>query len=305
MRSARPHSRPGIMAIAFTAAVVLAVASSLSAQTVPESGPMFAPPDRQLLGMLDSSRELLDQGRYSEAVRTLATILEAEDDYFFMAAAQADDPTAGRQYRSFKNEARSILSGMPSAAQEAYELQFGAIARKLLDDALAEGDLEQALEVQRRYFGTRCRLRGKVSVGLLCSDSRPVLDGDATLPKTPVQQSGGAVRTGTVAEAGDLLAAGGRAGSSEAGAGRVAEAISPGSIRRSAGDPWNCFGVRRTRSTGCGRSPVSLRPRIGRRAQRGRCFATIRLVKVAAAAVPTCSRNPSGDRRSPTVSNWS
>ena len=70
MRSARPHSRPGIMAIAFAATVVLAVASSLSAQTVPESGPMFAPPDRQLLRMLDSSRELLDQGRYSEAVRT-------------------------------------------------------------------------------------------------------------------------------------------------------------------------------------------------------------------------------------------
>jgi tetratricopeptide (TPR) repeat protein len=136
------------------AAMVLAVASSLSAQVFRESGAMFAPPDRQSLGILDTSRELLDQGRYSEAVQLLVTILEAKDDYFFMAANQADEPNAGRQYQSLKNEARSVLSGMPPAAQQAYELRFGAVARQLLDDALAEGDLEQALEVQRRYFGS-------------------------------------------------------------------------------------------------------------------------------------------------------
>jgi tetratricopeptide (TPR) repeat protein len=142
------------MAIAFAATVVLAVASSLSAQVFPEGGPMFAPPDRQSLGMLDTSRELLDQGRYSEAVQLLVGILEAQDDYFFMAANQADDPNAGRQYQSLKNEARGILNRMPPAAQQAYELRFGAAARQLLDDALADGDIEQALAVQRRYFGS-------------------------------------------------------------------------------------------------------------------------------------------------------
>jgi outer membrane protein assembly factor BamB len=136
------------------AAVVLAVASSLSAQAVPESGSMFVRPDRQLLRMLDSSRELLDRGRYSEAVRLLATILETKDDYFFTAATQAVGPNAGHQYRSIKNEARSILSDMPPAAQEAYELQFGAVARQLLDDAVAERDIERIFEVQRRYFGS-------------------------------------------------------------------------------------------------------------------------------------------------------
>ncbi len=146
--------RAGTTRLVCHAAMVLAVASSLSAQMVPESGPLFAPPDRQLLSMLNPSRELLDRGRYSEAVQLLTRILEAKDDYFFIAATQADEPNAGRQYRSLKNEARSVLSGMPPAAQEAYELQFGAIARKLLDDALAEGDIEQALEVQRRYFGS-------------------------------------------------------------------------------------------------------------------------------------------------------
>jgi outer membrane protein assembly factor BamB len=136
------------------AAMVLAVASSLSAQAFRESGAMFAPPDRQSLGILATSQELLDQGRYSEAVQLLVTILEAQDDYFFIAPNQTDDPNAGRQYQSLKNEARSVLSRLPPAAQQAYELRFGAAARQLLDDALADGDIEQALEVQRRYFGS-------------------------------------------------------------------------------------------------------------------------------------------------------
>ncbi len=154
MRGIWSDLRAGATGLVCHAAVALAIASSLSAQMVPESGPMFAPPDRQLLRMLDSSRELLDRGRYSEAVRRLTTILDAKDDYFFMAANQADEPNAGRQYRSVKNEARSVLGSMPPAAQEAYELQFGAVARKLLDDALAERDIERTFEVQRRYFGS-------------------------------------------------------------------------------------------------------------------------------------------------------
>lgn len=154
MRPTQPHSLPGITAIAFAATVVLAAASSLSARLVPESDPMFAPPDRQLLGMLDSSRKLLDQGRYSEAVRLLATILEARDDYFIMAAPQADGTNTGRQYWSFRKDVRSVLNNMLPVAQQAYELQFGAVARELLDDALAESDIGQVLEVQQRYFGT-------------------------------------------------------------------------------------------------------------------------------------------------------
>jgi hypothetical protein len=283
--------------------MVLAVASSLSAQVFRESGAMFAPPDRQSLGILDTSRELLDQGRYSEAVQLLVTILDAQDDYFFIAANQADEPNAGRQYQSLKNEARSILSGMPPAAQQAYELRFGAAARQLLDDALAEGDFEQALEVQRRYFGSAAGYEAMYLSGLLCAESRPVLDGDTTLPNTPVQQCGGAVRTGAVAEAGDLLAVGGRADSSAGSAGRVAEAISPGPICRRRT-------IRGTVSALGGRARLAAEHR--RRAsggewvaeRRGPCFATIWLVKVAAVAGPTCSRNRSGDRRPPTVSNW-
>jgi len=154
MRDSWPDLRAWATGLVCHVAVVLAVASSLSARVVSGSGPMFALPDRQLLRMLDSSRELLDQGRYGEAVELLATIVEAQDDYFFIAATQADEPDAGRQYRSLQNEVRSVLSRLPPAAQEAYELQFGAVARKLLDDALAEGDIEQIFEVRRRYFGS-------------------------------------------------------------------------------------------------------------------------------------------------------
>ncbi len=154
MRGIWRYVQAGATWLVCYAAVVPAVASSLSAQVVPESGSMFARPDRQLLRMLDLSREKLDRGRYSEAVRLLAAILETKDDYFFTAATQADDPNAGRHYRSLKNEARSVLSDLPPAAQEAYELQFGAVARQLLDDASTTSNIEKVLEVHRRYFGS-------------------------------------------------------------------------------------------------------------------------------------------------------
>ena len=132
MRSAWPNSRPAARALVCSAAVVLAVATSLTA-LVPTTGDAaekpngsapFARPDSSLLLIWNTARELLDQDRHSDAVRLLVSILEADEDYF-IAAERPDGSTGGRPYKSLKNEVRSLLGRLAPAAREAYELQFG------------------------------------------------------------------------------------------------------------------------------------------------------------------------------------
>ncbi|MCE9547129.1 MAG: PQQ-like beta-propeller repeat protein, partial [Planctomycetia bacterium] len=57
-------------------------------------------------------------------------------------------------YRSLKNEARRLLGELPPEARRSYELQFGATARRKLDEALLAGDMEAVADVTRLYFHT-------------------------------------------------------------------------------------------------------------------------------------------------------
>ena len=49
---------------------------------------------------------------------------------------------------------RSLLGRLSPAAREAYELQFGSLARRRLEEALATGNIERISDVQRRYCHT-------------------------------------------------------------------------------------------------------------------------------------------------------
>ncbi|QDU92398.1 outer membrane protein assembly factor BamB family protein [Lignipirellula cremea] len=164
MRSALTFIRPKAVVQVFTAYLILVVIAPLSAQTVADRESIFAPPDRSIVRMLNSSRELLDEGRNSEALQLLTSVLDAEND-FFLVAAQPNNSPAEREYQSVKNEANQILSRMPNAAQAAYELQFGAVAHKLLDDAVSARDIEQIFSVQRRYFHTKAGHEARYLLG--------------------------------------------------------------------------------------------------------------------------------------------
>jgi len=104
--------------------------------------------ERQAMQWLRSARTLLAEKRFSEATRFLGRILEAEQDYFYQ-------PDKSKEvYRSLKSEAQRLIGQMPAPGRQSYELQYGAVAARMLDDAVTAGDLGAVAEVARRFFHT-------------------------------------------------------------------------------------------------------------------------------------------------------
>ena len=135
---------------------------------------IFMPAERSLLMLLDRTHLLLDEGRYAEAVRCLDTILGGREDYFFKP--DRDAPV----HRSLKSEARRLLGSMPARGLESYELQFGAIARQGLNEAVESGNIDLVAEVARRYFHTVAGYEATYLVGAHHMDQgRPLV---AALP---------------------------------------------------------------------------------------------------------------------------
>ena len=84
-----------------------------------------------------------------DGARPLDKILEESEDFFFQP--QKDQPI----YRSLKAEAQRLIGSMPAEGRESYELQFGAAAQRLLDQAAESGDVNLLAEVSRRFFHTK------------------------------------------------------------------------------------------------------------------------------------------------------
>ncbi|HEX4149788.1 MAG TPA: PQQ-binding-like beta-propeller repeat protein, partial [Pirellulales bacterium] len=110
---------------------------------------VFFPADRASLQRLATAEQLLAENRYDEAVRFLDSILQAPEDFFFQPSKSE------RTYRSLRSEAQRILGNLPARGRQSYELQFGAQARKLLDQAARAGDASGLADVSRRFFHTR------------------------------------------------------------------------------------------------------------------------------------------------------
>lgn len=130
---------------------------------------VFLPPDRRTLQKLSQAKELINKGRFSEAVQNLGAILEGQDDYFFQP--QANQPI----HRSLKAEAQRLISRMPREGRELYELQYGARAKQLLLEATTAGDAEKMAEVSRRFFHTQAGYEATFLLGLYHLDhGRPL-----------------------------------------------------------------------------------------------------------------------------------
>ncbi len=132
--------------------------------------PVFLAPDRRVLRMLNTAQQLLEQGRYAEAVRALSGILNSDEDYFYTLdnhKRNADDAAAyeAPPVRSLKSEARRLIGLLPKAARDSYELQFGAKAQRMLDRAIETGDIEALSDVARSYFHTQAGYDAVVLLG--------------------------------------------------------------------------------------------------------------------------------------------
>jgi outer membrane protein assembly factor BamB/tetratricopeptide (TPR) repeat protein len=125
----------------------------------PKGPNVFVPADRAMLQLLDRARLLLQEDRYAEAVRCLGAILDSSEDYFFQPG---DRPNP----LSLKSEALRLLGGMPRAGSELYELQYGARARQMLNEAAAARDVQTLAEVSRRFYHTRAGYEATLLLGL-------------------------------------------------------------------------------------------------------------------------------------------
>ena len=129
----------------------LGLAPGPDAESEEESLQVLVPLPRDLRRRLAEAEEALEQQRYAEAVTDLDSLLNGPDaeDYFIAGAEQEGTRT------SLKATVRRLLGSMPTRGREAYELQFGADARRLLDGAIQAGDVDKLTDVSRRYFHTR------------------------------------------------------------------------------------------------------------------------------------------------------
>ena len=116
--------------------------------------------DRDTLKKLADARQFLAEGQFGEAVRKLGAILEGREDFFF----QPDKKSS--VYRSLKAEVERLIGQMPPEGRELYELQYGARARQMLDEASEAGDVARIAEVSRRFFHTHGGYQATYLLGL-------------------------------------------------------------------------------------------------------------------------------------------
>lgn len=156
--------------------VLLALCFATSPLWAQSESSLFQLPERELLQQLSRAEEAIAQARYSDAVLELGTLLShpqmnaageqegTQQDYFVAAAGVA------QVRKSLKGEAQRLLGALPRAGRELYELQFGADARKLLDDAVQQGDESKLNELVRRFFHTQAGYEGMVLLGRIQLD---------------------------------------------------------------------------------------------------------------------------------------
>ncbi len=135
----------------------------------------FMPADRTAILLLERTRLLLEEERFSEAVQCLDRILSGKEDFFFRPFAETS------VHRSIKSEARQLLGSIPPRGRQSYELLFGAHARAMLEDAVKTGDVTGLAEVARRFFHTEAGYEATFLLGLHHLDHGRPLVGALTL----------------------------------------------------------------------------------------------------------------------------
>lgn len=123
---------------------------------------------------LQAAKELLARSRLGEAVRYLGAIAEAPEDFFIQSAP-------GEPYRSLKAEAHRLIGRLPPKGRESYELQYGARARRMLQEAVAEGNPTGLAEISRRFFHTQAGYEATFLLGLDNFERGSPLTGALTL----------------------------------------------------------------------------------------------------------------------------
>lgn len=104
-------------------------------------------PDRKKTRALKQARLMVKNGDYRQSLEILQRILDLPEDSLFY-----DDIENKTKFLSLKTEANRIIGSLPKAGRDAYELRYGTLAKQLLKEAFADGNLHGVAEVARRFF---------------------------------------------------------------------------------------------------------------------------------------------------------
>ena len=140
------------------------VHAQFGARAIPgdQAGQFIAPP-RSIEQQLQEAEQAIQQDQMSEAVLRLGALLQREgaaidsdvagQDFFL----EPEQPLRGKQVlrESLLQRASDVLGQLPPKGLDLYELNYGAAARKDLEQATVAGDWDALQEVSRRYFHTR------------------------------------------------------------------------------------------------------------------------------------------------------
>lgn len=130
-------------------------------------GQVFQPAPSDVRKPLLRAQKAIAEGRHADAARELGALLmndspgDAENQDYFVVEVDDQQQTL----TSLRAEARRLLASLPPAGREAYELQFGAQARALLDESLAAGDSDRLSDLIRRFPHTRAGYEAAMLAG--------------------------------------------------------------------------------------------------------------------------------------------
>ena len=161
------YSRPGLLASAITLMVIVASVAKTSAQgffrpmNVSQSGRLIEAP-RRIQQQLREAEEAFGEESFSEAVVRLGDLLSADpaggidgegaQDYFLNIDDSRESGVPVTE--SLRRTARDMIGRLPPSGLETYELRYGALAKKTLEEAMGSRDWEAVRAVRRKYFHT-------------------------------------------------------------------------------------------------------------------------------------------------------
>ena len=129
-------------------------------------------PDRALSRKLDQADRLFESGRTSETAQLLGTILE-HADFAFLMPEQTDERlgTTTQPIRTLRHTVFEHIIGrirsLPKEARDSYAFQFEPTAKRLLENAVSAGSLDEIQLVARQYFPTASGASAAFLAGLI------------------------------------------------------------------------------------------------------------------------------------------
>jgi outer membrane protein assembly factor BamB len=129
-------------------------------------------PDRDDLLGLSEAGQLIERKQYLAAVKLLQHLLDQPEDCFLEADFLDDHAAQG----GIRKEVLRILTSLPSEGLASYELEYGAVARQLLTDAVELDDLSGIAEVSRRFAVTSAGYDATTRLAAYASDANRPLE---------------------------------------------------------------------------------------------------------------------------------